>query len=437
MISLESPKGAKGVAMKAGVLGLVMFLGFTLAQNPSLRGDITVWSWDIAAKALEAVVPSFNRLYPNIRVRVVDLGNQQVFDRGLAGCAAGGVDLPDVYSVENNEAEVFWSRFPNCFTDLTNFGADQLRSSFPEFKWTELTVGNRIFALPWDSGPVVIFYRRDLYRQAGIDPNRIETWDDFIAAGRRMLQATQGRVRMGTIANGQDDEWFRMLANQNGCFYFNNEGTAVTVNQPGCVRALETIKKLVDAGIVAFGGWNEQIQYIRAGTVASAMFGAWYEGTIRTNAPDQAGQWGVYLMPASQRGGVRAANLGGSALAIPASSRNKDAAWAFVRHALATTEGQITMLRNYGLVPSYLPALEDPYLRQPQAYWGNQPIWDLILGTLGRIPPARGTQFFQEARQIMTVVQADFLAGRYRTAREALDAAARQISRATGLPIAR
>lgn len=149
-----------------------------------------------------------------------------MFDRGLAGCAAGGVDLPDVYSVENNEAEVFWSRFPNCFTDLTNFGADQLRSSFPEFKWTELTVGNRIFALPWDSGPVVIFYRRDLYRQAGIDPNRIETWDDFIAAGRRMLQATQGRVRMGTIANGQDDEWFRMLANQNGCFYFNNEGTA-------------------------------------------------------------------------------------------------------------------------------------------------------------------------------------------------------------------
>jgi lactose/L-arabinose transport system substrate-binding protein len=37
----------------------------------------------------------------------------------------------------------------------------------------------------------------------------------------------------------------------------------------------------------------------------------------------------------------------------------------------------------------------------------------------------------------MTAIQADFLAGKYRTAKEALDEAARQISRATGLPIAR
>jgi len=32
-------------------------------------------------------------------------------------------------------------------------------------------------------------------------------------------------------------------------------------------------------------------------------------------------------------------------------------------------------------------------------------------------------------------VQADFLAGKYKTAQEALDAAAKQISQATGLPI--
>jgi len=61
-----------------------------------------VWSWDIAAKALEANIPGFNRLFPNVRVRVLDLGNQATYDRGLAGCAAGGGDLPDVYSVENN-----------------------------------------------------------------------------------------------------------------------------------------------------------------------------------------------------------------------------------------------------------------------------------------------------------------------------------------------
>lgn len=422
-------------------VGLVAGLGLGMAQNTNLRGEITVWAWDVAAKALEATIPSFKKQYPNVTVKVVDLGNQQVYDRGLAGCAAGGADLPDVYAVENNEAEVFWARFPNCFTDLNTLqpSATTLRSQFPAFKWAELQAGNRTFAIPWDSGPVMMFYRRDLYQQAGINPATIRTWDDFIAAGRKMNQTTNNRVKMATIANGQDDEWFRMLANQHGCFYFNNQISAVTVNQLGCVRALNTIKKMIDAGVVLQGGWNEQIQAFKASNVASAMFGGWYEGTIRTNAPDQSGKWGVFPMPAfttTGAGSIRASNLGGSALALPASSKNKEAAWAFIRNALATTEGQVTMLKEFGLVPSFLPALRDPYVAQNQAFWGNQKVWQDMLNTLGDVPAVRGSQFFQEARQVMIKIQSDFVSGRYPSAQAALDAAARQISQATGLPVA-
>ncbi|WP_157205779.1 ABC transporter substrate-binding protein [Calidithermus timidus] len=416
-------------------LGMVA-AGLGMAQG-NISGEITVWSWDIAAKALQATVPSFNKLYPNVKVNVVDLGNQQVYDKGLSGCAAGGTDLPDVYSVENNEAEVFWARFPNCFTDLNTLApsANAFKGNFPAFKWTELQVGNKTYAMPWDSGPVVMFYRRDLYQKAGVNPDSIETWDDYIAAGKKIVAATGAKV--GVIANGTDDEWFRMLANQNGCFYFSNDAKSVTVNKPGCVSALETVKKLIDAGVVMQGGWNEQIQAFKAGKVATAMFGGWYEGTIRSNAPELEGKWGVFRMPAAKKGGVRAANLGGSALALPASSKNKAAAWAFIRHALATTEGQVTMLKEYGLVPSYLPALKDPYVNAASKYWGGQAIWKTILGTLGDVPQARGTQYFQEARQIMIKVQADYVSGRFKSAKEALDSAAKQISSATGLPIAK
>ena len=57
------------------------------AQGSALSGTVTVWSWDVAAKALQATVPSFNAKYPNVKVNIVDLGNQNVYDRGLAGCA--------------------------------------------------------------------------------------------------------------------------------------------------------------------------------------------------------------------------------------------------------------------------------------------------------------------------------------------------------------
>ncbi len=403
-------------------------------DDAALEGDITVMAWDVAAEALDNLIPGFNEEYPNVNVRVENLGNQQVYDRGLAGCAAGGADMPDVYAVENNEAEVFWNRFPTCFTDLGTMGASELRSDYPDFKWTELMLGEQIFAVPWDSGPVVTFYRRDLYEQAGINPDEIETWDDFIAAGQSLDEATGAKMLWFDFS---DDGVWRQLANQNGCFYFDDAGETVTANQPGCVNAMETMKQLYDANVVSIVDWNGAIQAIKNDSLAGAVFGAWYVGTIQSNAPEQEGNWGVYEMPASEPGGVRAANLGGSALAVPASSENPEAAMAFVEYALATTNGQVNMLEDYGLVPSYLPALDAPYVSEEVPYWGNQAIWQDILATLGEIPQARGTQYFQEARTIVTNVLTQYLSeNAYPDAQTAMDEAAQQISGAVGLPIA-
>ncbi len=416
------------------LLALVVSACFAQDDGANLEGEITVMAWDVAAEALNDLVPGFNEQYPNVNVTVENLGNDQVYDRGLASCAAGGGDMPDVYAIENNEAEVFWNRFPDCFTDLSTMGASELRDQFPDFKWTELTLNDQIFAVPWDSGPVVTFYRRDLYEQAGIDPSSIETWDDFIAAGQQLDEATGAKMLWFDFS---DDGVWRQLANQNGCFYFDNEATQVTANQPGCVDAMETMKQLYDAEVVSIIDWNGAIQAIKNDSLAGAVFGAWYVGTIQTNAPDQSGSWGVYEMPASEPGGVRAANLGGSALSMPASTENPEAAMAFIEYALATTNGQVSMLEDYGLVPSYLPALDAPYVGEEVAYWGGQPIWEDILATLGEIPQARGTQYFQEARQIVTNVLSQYLAeDGYENAQAAMDDAAQQISGAVGLPVA-
>lgn len=422
------------------VLTAAAFVGLAGApaaaqQKPS--GEITVWSWNIAAEALDMLVPDFNKQFPDVKVTVQNMGHADVRDKALAGCAAGGTDLPDVVTIENSEAEVYWARFPDCFANLGELGVvDKYKSAFPEFKWPELMAGDAVYSLPWDSGPVIVFYRRDLYEQAGIDPAKIETWDDFLEAGKKMLAATGGKVKMGTIDVGADDAWFRMLANEQGCSYFDAKGETITVNQPGCVNALETIKKLWDAGLLAVGDWGQQIQNVKAGAVAGSLYGGWYEGTIRSNAPELSGKWGVYPIPAAAKGGVRAANLGGSSLAITATSKNKEAAWAYIQYALTTTEGQISMLKNRGLVPSLLAALQDPYVKQPQEYWGGQPIWTDLLATMDKIPPYRGTQFFQETRNIVITVQNDFLNGKHASAKEALDEAANQIASATGLPIA-
>lgn len=422
-------------ATSVAALALALAGGAARAQDVS--GDITIWSWDIAASALESVIPGFQAQYPNVTVTVEDLGNQQVFDRVLAGCAAGGADLPDIVSVENQEAEIFWAQFPDCFVDLTTLGYDEAAAGqFPEFKRTELMAGDAVYAMPWDSGPVVMFYRRDFYEAAGVDPDSIVTWDDFIAAGQKVQEANPGVLMTQGDLNG-DTEWFRMIANEQGCGYFSNDGEEVTISQPGCVAALETYKKLVDAGLVGAANWGEKITANNAGTVASQMYGGWYEGMIRTTSPeDQQGLWGVYPMPTVADGGPRAANLGGSALAITSASDAPEAAFAYLQYALGSNEGQVTMLREFGLVPSLLSAVEDPYVQEPSEFWGGQPVWQDVLATLDQINPSRGTPFFADADAILRTVQTGFLNGDYESAQAALDDAASQIEVVTGLPVA-
>jgi lactose/L-arabinose transport system substrate-binding protein len=420
------------IIMTCAALALALGSGPAFAQS----GEITIWSWNVAASSLKSTIPSFNKQFPDVKITVEDLGNQQTFDKMLAGCAAGGVGLPDIISVENHESEIFWSQFPDCFADLKTLGyTDEIAAQFPDFKRTELEVDGKAYAMPWDSGPVTMFYRRDFYEKAGIDPATIKTWDDFIAAGKKVQEANPGVTMTQADING-DAEFFRMIANEQGCGYFSGDGQSITVNKPGCAAALETVKKLKDAGLLIAGTWDEKIQASTAGTVATHMYGGWYEGTIRSTSPDLAGKWGVYTMPSASADGPRAANLGGSALAISASSENKEAAWAYVNYTLGTNAGQVTMLKEFGLVPSLLSALDDPYVKQEQPYWGGQKVWVDILSTLPKVKPSRGTPFFQDADKIMVANQLKYLNGEYADAKAALDEVANQITGATGLPVA-
>ncbi|RUU40066.1 carbohydrate ABC transporter substrate-binding protein [Mesorhizobium sp. M6A.T.Ca.TU.002.02.2.1] len=411
-------------------------LALALGSAPAFAqsGEITIWSWNVAASSLKATIEGFNKQFPDVKVTVQDLGNQPTYDKSIAGCAAGGEGLPDIVTIENGEAENYWSQFPDCFVDLHTLGyTAEDQAKFPDFKRTELEVEDKAYAMPWDSGPVAMYYRRDFYEKAGVDPASIKTWDDFIAAGKKIQDANPGVTMTNADFNG-DSEFFRMIANEQGCAYFAADGQSITVNQPACVASMTKIKEMKDAGIITSADWSTKITNNTAGTVATQMYGGWYEGTIRTESPDGSGKWGVYLMPSLTADGPRAANLGGSSLAITSVSNNKEAAYAYLKYSLATNEGQIAMLKGFGLVPSLISALDDPYVSEGQPYWGGQPVWKDILGTLPKVVPSRGTPFQSDAEIIVRAVQTKYLGGGYPDAKAALDDAASQIASATGLP---
>ena len=357
--------------------------------NPNgTQGSVTVWAWNTAADALQLVVPAFNKVYPNIKVNIVKIPYNEANDR-FRVAIANKTGFPDVWDTEGPVTLGYIQS--GSLTDITDIANKYLKDFVP-YKWTEVMKDNHIYALPWDSAPVGLFYRRDLFEKAGIDPNTLTTWDAYIAAGQKFMKVMNpaGKpTQYMTLMSTQSDvgDWWQMFISQYGGTIFNDKGNPV-LNSSESVQSVTLMKKILDSGIAANIGWwtPEFFDAIKSGKIASFAQGVWMGGQIKQTAPNLSGKWGVVPIPAVTDGGVRSAVRGGSNLAIPSLSTNKDAAWKFIEFALANKTSQLTMYKQFDIFPALLTAYDDPVFNEPNTYFGNENTSRLFIEAQKNIP---------------------------------------------------
>ncbi|GAA2986510.1 extracellular solute-binding protein [Streptomyces lactacystinicus] len=416
--------GATGCA--TGGAGGTSAKQLTGSPGATLAGKVTIWSWDVAAKAMQRLGKVFEQAHPGTTVEVVDIGYDNAYDKITVGLGAGS-GLPDILTVEGHKLPTYIGNFPNALVDLTSRAAD-LKSQYPQASWRTVTDDKgRVLALPWDSGPCALFYRRDLFQQAGIDPAGLATWDDYVTAGTALKAAT-GRKLL--ILDAKQDSLFAMLLQQQGQRWFTDGKVAVAT--PAAERALTLLKQLVDRDLVDFeNGWDGFVSGTHDGKAATTPTAAWWDGTLTTEMADLSGKFGVVPLPAFTPGGTRTSNSGGSTLCVTAQSRNPETAWAFLSFLLADKANQASMMQHEGLFPAYLPALDDPYFQQPSPYYGGQPAMQLFAGLTRDIPTVELTADDSKAGDIVTSAVNQVLHNGADPG-TVLRSAARQIATATG-----
>ncbi|PRO67009.1 extracellular solute-binding protein [Alkalicoccus urumqiensis] len=398
-----------------------------------VSGDITIWGWNVAAASMELAVEGFQEQYPDVNVTVEDIGREDVYDRLTVGLAAGGSGLPDVTLVETDRLDNYAAEFPDGFVNLSEHGFDEHEDKFVDSKVEAMKNddGDFIYA-PWDIGPAAVFYHVPTFEEAGVDPESIETWDDYMDAGEEILSATDSQMVPVDIA--ADDALFRMMLNQQGAYYFDEEGN-IDLTSDEAVQAMSAIQEMEDRGLVQnTDGWDGTVTATVNQTVATVPFGVWYSGTIMDQAPDQSGDWGVFKLPAFEEGGNRNANLGGSDLAALSSSDNPEAAVAFVEYFTTDEEAQVAALDEYGIFPSLTEAYENEFFAEEDEFFNNQPIWEMFAEISEGIPAANYTSDYARAFRYSSDAQADALLQDTDVA-EALQTAAEQLANETGREI--
>ena len=408
----------------------------TVSKLPTIdentETEITIWAWNVAAKALVESAKSFNEKYPKIKVNVQEYGlAQNVYER-YSVILSSGVGVPDIIQIESDYVQTFAETYPQYFFDMNGY-IDIEGKVDPSKISTSYDSEGKLVSIPWDSGPVVMFYREDLFNQAGIDINSIITFEDYISAGKKLKERFPN-ITMTGLPFTQDENLFRCLLVANKSYYLNNKGE-ITVASSKAIETLQMIKRLIDEGVAKNTiNWDGGIVANKNGELASWIMGGWWGGTIKDQMPEMKGKWKIAPIPAFPDG-ARASSSGGAGLSITASEPIKQAAaLEFIKESLMNVDNQLMMYEKYSLFPSYLPTYDDERFLKSDDYFGDD--FNKILADVTKEIPnvIYASKDFAEIKNTVVSVYEDVL-NNNRDIKSALEQAASQISGATGRKI--
>lgn len=427
---------ALGIAVAAGAL-----TACSSSAAPSGPVELTVWTWDQPGKGLEAAIPAFEKLHPDITVKVENVGNPAIWDKITTGMAAGGNGLADIMNIGVDYMGNYIETFPDGFANLSQMGADDLKGDFPATLWgSAQNADGAVFGLPYEVNTNVVFYRQDLFQQIGVNMDQIATWDDLLAAGIALKEKTGTYLFAMDKAASQSDSanLWQILARLQGTFFFNKAGE-IALSDPGSVKALDFLKRANDAGVIADipGGWDNLMTQVKGeANVAVLASASWMAGVFPENAPDLSGKWAVRRPPAMEAGGYTAASAGGTFLSIANSSPHKDAAWEFVKFSMATLDGQELVYKGAGLFPSYRPMWSTADFTAPNPYFNGALVNQLFVEALSEdTPPDYYTSDYAKALKAYTDAQTQVLLSGT-SPQQALGSAADLLKQQTGRQIA-
>jgi multiple sugar transport system substrate-binding protein len=217
--------------------------------------------------------------------------------------------------------------------------------------------------MPIEATNLALAYNRDLFRKAGLDPDRPpRTWEEYVEYGKKLTIRKGNQVEQWAcsvpVFTGQLDShtvWhWKMFLWGEGGQHADPSGEKVTFNSEAGVRALQFWVDLQHK--YRIGTMTAPEQGFESQKVAMAFMGSWDLPHLK----DLAFDWAIGPMPAGSK--RRVSPLGGEYLVIFRTTKHPKEAWEFVRWFI-TPEVQEWWSENSAYLPIRKSVLESPTYR--------------------------------------------------------------------------
>lgn len=363
--------GAAALALVAGGLTACSTGGGTTAPvvdpasctNDIPKADVpivTIWAW---YGAFEEVADDFNAKHDDVQVCWTGSSAGAEAYTKLNTALEAGTGAPDIAMLEGDVIASYVLQ--DELVDLTEYGAAEVEGDYSPGFWKNVSVGEGVFGIPVDGGPLGLLYREDIFNQYGITVPT--TWEEFATAAQALKDAGAPGVLTDFPTNGRT--FNQSLFAQAGATFFEYDSTApetigISLDDDDSIRVLEYWEDLVDRGLVAAddaftSDYNTKLATGGYAVYVAAAWGAGYLSGIADQDP--TAQWRAAPLPQWDADNPVAANWGGSAFSVTKQSAQPELAAQVAMELYGNEDAWKIAIEQANVFPVWLPILTSDY----------------------------------------------------------------------------
>ncbi|HYB56599.1 MAG TPA: ABC transporter substrate-binding protein [Alphaproteobacteria bacterium] len=283
------------------------------------------------AKVIDGLVADFDKAHPDIQVTPTYTGSYDTTLQKIQAAKMAGT-LPDVAVTEISSVPVLGAL--GAARPLDALIAGEGGKKFLDKFWPSMLLNcvydGKVYGIPFQRSTPVMYYNKDAFKAAGLDPDKPPlTWDELVADAEKLTKRDGDRVtQWGLELPLEAFNWFYYaLVYSNGGQSLSPDGTKALWDQPPELAALGFWHDLVNKYKVtpAYTPWNDGPQEFAAGKVAMIWHSTGSQAFMRQNVKFA---WGLGRIPKHAQFGPPSG--GGNLMLYATDPARQKAAWSFI-----------------------------------------------------------------------------------------------------------
>ena len=349
---------ALGIALSAGLARAQTEISFFYPV--AVGGPVT--------KIIDGYAADFEKENPGIKVKPIYAGSyQDTIVKALTAHKSGEPPVTsvllstDMYTLIDEDAIVPIDNFVTTADDKA-----WLASFYPAFMLNSRT-GGKTWGAPFQRSTVVLYWNKELFKEAGLDPNRPPgTWAEMVDYAQKLTKKdASGKITQYGVqipSSGFPYWLFQGLTTENDVVLMNDAGNETYFDKPGVIEAVQFWVDLSKkhnvhpAGIVE---WGTTPRDFFEKKIAMMWTTTGNLTNVKTNAKFD---FGVAMLPANKR---RGSPTGGGNFYIfkKSSPAQQQAAFKFIKW-ITSPQRAAQWGIDTGYVAVRADAFETPVMKQ-------------------------------------------------------------------------